>query len=211
MTPESELRVSGWISTLRDAAAGSGGEADSAAQKLWERYFERLARRVDRKFLPGGDGDGQDVALSVLVSFFRGASAGRFPQLADPHTLWPLLVVMAARKVYDRVEKRETKKRGGGWTNVGAEALEQVMGRTPSPELSAELDDECRRRLDALDEVDTAHPRQDERLHLRQIALWKLEGYTSAEIAARLECDETTVALRLGLIRRRWRTDEGDA
>ena len=37
---------------------------------------------------------------------------------------------------------------------------------------------------------------------LRQLAVWKLEGYTNAEIAVRLGCSEPTVRRRLAIIRR---------
>jgi DNA-directed RNA polymerase specialized sigma24 family protein len=37
---------------------------------------------------------------------------------------------------------------------------------------------------------------------LRQIAVWKLEAYTNAEIADRLGCSQPTVERRLALIRR---------
>ena len=44
---------------------------------------------------------------------------------------------------------------------------------------------------------------------LRQIALWRMEGYTSDEIAGRLGCARRTVARRLDLIRQIWGADEG--
>ena len=37
---------------------------------------------------------------------------------------------------------------------------------------------------------------------LRSIAVWKLEGYTNAEIAARLGCAAVSVERRLRLIRK---------
>jgi len=39
---------------------------------------------------------------------------------------------------------------------------------------------------------------------LRQVALWKLEGYSNAEIAAKLACIERTVERKLARIRRIW-------
>jgi len=41
---------------------------------------------------------------------------------------------------------------------------------------------------------------QDPRL--REAAVWKLEGYSNAEIAARQTCSERTVERRFGIIRR---------
>jgi DNA-binding CsgD family transcriptional regulator len=42
----------------------------------------------------------------------------------------------------------------------------------------------------------------DERL--RQIAIWKMEGYTGEEIAAKLGCSPRTVANKIELIKRAW-------
>ena len=39
---------------------------------------------------------------------------------------------------------------------------------------------------------------------LRQIALWKLEGYTNPEIAAKLDCTVRTVERKLERIRAYW-------
>jgi DNA-directed RNA polymerase specialized sigma24 family protein len=39
---------------------------------------------------------------------------------------------------------------------------------------------------------------------LRTIAVWKMEGYTNDEIAARLDCAPSTVERKLQRIRMRW-------
>jgi DNA-directed RNA polymerase specialized sigma24 family protein len=41
-------------------------------------------------------------------------------------------------------------------------------------------------------------------LELRQIALWRLEGYTNREIADRLDCTERSVERRMERIRSKW-------
>jgi DNA-directed RNA polymerase specialized sigma24 family protein len=43
---------------------------------------------------------------------------------------------------------------------------------------------------------------------LRAVAVWRLEGYTNEEIAARLGCSLRTVANKLELIRMRWEEEE---
>ena len=70
----------------------------------------------------------------------------------------------------------------------------------PSPAEAAVLNEALERRLEAL-----ADP------ELRQIALWRLEGYTNREIADRLDCTERSVERRAGadsqqvdVVRRRW-------
>src|SRR5260370_6120356 len=89
MESESEGSVTRWIGDLK-----SGGE--SAAQQLWERYFERLVRLARKKLQkarrPRAVEDEEDAALSAFDSFCRGVDRGRFPRLADRDDLWRLLV-----------------------------------------------------------------------------------------------------------------------
>ena len=57
--------------------------------------------------------------------------------------------------------------------------------------------EECCRLLERLGEAE-----------LRSIALWKLEGYTNEEIAAKLDCVPRTIERKLHVIRRLWGTHE---
>jgi DNA-directed RNA polymerase specialized sigma24 family protein len=147
--------------------------------------------------------DEEDVALSAFASFCRGAEAGRFPQLADRDNLWPLLVVITARKAIDLVNRECRLKRGGGkvegesaLTGAGDSSppgLEQVVGDEPTPDFAAQVGEQCQRLLDQLGD--------DE---LRSIAVWKMEGYTNAEIAGKLNRAVVGVERRLRLIRKQW-------
>jgi len=69
-----------------------------------------------------------------------------------------------------------------------------VVGNEPTPDSVAAMAEEYQRLLDALGD-DT----------LRSIAVWKMEGYSSEEIAERLGCALRTVARQLALIRTIWR------
>jgi DNA-directed RNA polymerase specialized sigma24 family protein len=192
--------VTPWI---RELQAGNR----LAAQKLWERYFKRLvglARKKLRK-RPWGVADEEDVALSAFDSFCRGAEQGRFPQLTDRDDLWQLLVMITCRKAADLVEQESRRKRGGGKvqsqsavtgpadSDGESAGLELVLGSEPSPEFAAEMVDQCRHLLGLLGKGE-----------LRSIALWKMEGYTNAEIAKKLGCVAVTIERRLRLIRGIW-------
>jgi len=196
----SSRSVTHWIEQLK------AGDA-AAVQPLWERYFERLVRLARRK-LRGSRRrveDEEDVALSALDSFWRGAKSGRFPKLRDRHNLWPLLIVITARKAHDVIVHEHRQKRGGGavrgesvFQALGDLAsslpgLDQVIGREPTPEDAERVAEQCRRLLDQL---------RDERL--RSVALWKMEGYTNAEVAGKLGCVEGTVERKLRVIRSIW-------
>src|SRR5688572_16455948 len=104
----SSSSVTRWLGRLR------AGDRD-AAQELWQRYFAQLVR-LARGRLQGARrraADEEDVALSALDSFCRGAAQGRFPDLHDRQGLWPLLVAITARKAGKLVRHERRQKRGG--------------------------------------------------------------------------------------------------
>jgi DNA-directed RNA polymerase specialized sigma24 family protein len=200
MATEDKGSVTLWVGDLK-----AGDQV--AAQKLWDRYFNKLVHVARAKLRatrrPGLVEDEEDAALSAFDSLCAGAALGRFPQLADRDDLWRLLVVITARKAVDQMQREGRQKRGGGRvvgesTLAGPQAdglggLDQLVGSEPSPEFAAMVADEHRRLLDALgDET------------LRRIAIWKMEGYTNEEIRVKLGCALRTVANKLELIRRTW-------
>jgi DNA-directed RNA polymerase specialized sigma24 family protein len=178
-----------------------------AAQPLWEKYFPRLVRLARRR-LRGTSrraADEEDVALSALDSFCRGAERGRFPQLKDRDGLWALLALITARKAADLVNRNRRQRRGGGRVRgdsalvprdgeSGADGFAQEEADGLTPELAAEVAEEVERLLGKLGSNE-----------LRSVALWKLEGYTNVEIADRLSCAKETVERRLRVIRSVWK------
>jgi DNA-directed RNA polymerase specialized sigma24 family protein len=194
----SDGSVTMWIGDLK-----AGDHA--AAQALWERYFHKMVRLARARFrdAPRRAADEEDAALSAFDSFCRGAAAGHFPQLCDRDNLWPLLVVITARKVIKARDHETRHKRGGGKVRGGSACLDAsdgsdrdgginlAIGPEPTPAFLAEVAEQTQRSLDTLGSEE-----------LRAVALWKMEGYTNAEIAAKLGCAERTVRRRLKLIRR---------
>jgi DNA-directed RNA polymerase specialized sigma24 family protein len=171
----------------------------AAAQPLWEVYFHRLVGLARARLAgsPSGASDGEDVALSAFDSFYRRAERGQFPRLEDRDDLWQLLFVLTVRKAVNLVRHRGRASRGGGrvrnLSDLDGADVDLVLAAGPSPALAAEMTDECRRLLAALpDET------------LRSVALWKMEGYTNTEIAARLDCVEKTVERKVRAIRALW-------
>jgi DNA-directed RNA polymerase specialized sigma24 family protein len=197
----SAASVTTWVEQLR-----AGNRA--AAQRLWERYFPRLVGLARRKLqgLPRRAADEEDVALSALASFCRGAEQGRFPRLEDRDDLWALLVVITARKAIDLRQRETREKRGGGRVGGesvldellgdedGAGGIGRVVGAEPTPEFAAQVAEGFRRLLALLP--------GDE---LRTVALRKMESYTNADIAVELGCADATVERRLKLIRSVWK------
>ena len=200
MTTDSQGSVTGWIGAL------AGGEADEAARRLWERYFDQLVRvaRDRLRAAPRGPADAEDAALSAFDSLCRGVAAGRFPRLAGRDDLWRLLVTITARKASDLREREACQKRGGGQLvreselgnpspEVEAGGLDQFPGSEPTPEFMSLMAEEVRRLFGLL-------PNES----LRLVALLKMEGYTADEVATRLDCSARTVQRKLEVIRTLW-------
>jgi DNA-directed RNA polymerase specialized sigma24 family protein len=182
----------------------------AAAQQLWEGYFQHLVRlaRARLRAAPRRAADEEDVALSAFDSFCRGAEQGRFPRLDDRDDLWQLLVVLTKRKASNLARDERRQCRGGGKVRnvsalAGGEAesgdwpLGNVVSREPDPEFAAQVAEQCRGLLERL-----GNPA------LREVALWKMEGDTNEEIAAKLGRSVGTVERKLRLIRKVW-VEEG--
>jgi DNA-directed RNA polymerase specialized sigma24 family protein len=186
-----------WLSQLER------GDAD-AAQRLWEVYYGRMVALAKLKLqaTPRRAADEEDVALSAFKSFCRGAREGRFPQVYDSDNLWPLLMSLTAHKAIDLSRHERRVKRGGSGlhglsartdTAINEPDWSGIIGREPTPEFAVEVAEECQRLLDRLSDS-----------ILRTIAVWKMEGYTTEEIAAKLGCVPRTVERKLQVIRKLW-------
>ncbi len=192
-----------WLDGLK-----AGG--DDPIQRLWDRYFDRLVRLAGTR-LPGHARraiDEEDVALSAFQSFCDRARKGQFPELANRDDLWRVLFAITVRKAIGAVRHQTRKKRGGGHVlgesalGQGEQAqvanLAQYLSREPTPDDAAEL----------TDQLDTLMARLNDET-LRVIALKKLQGMTSEEIARSLQVSARTVDRKLQLIRAMWAEEVG--
>jgi len=175
---------------------------EGAAQRLWELFRCRLLAlaRVSLPSAPLGVADEEDVVQSALGSFFTNVEKGKFTRLASRHALWHLLVIITKRKAR-RLLQREGWRRNavpGGQQAWAPPCKRQILrdddlNQAPSAEFQALMEEECGRLLDALGEP-----------QLRSLAIWKMEGYSEAEMAAMLGCSPRTVQRKLDLIRTIW-------
>jgi RNA polymerase sigma factor (sigma-70 family) len=189
----SESSVTTWLNRLKK------DHDPDAVNVLWRRYFEDMlaaARKRLRQRI--AIADEEDVALNAFDSFVRAAKQNRFPDLNDRDDLWRVLFMLVDRKAINLVKRERRKKRGGGRVVhasgliADVDALDQFAGDTPTPEWSAAIGDEFQRSIAMLPD------------DLRRIAIWKMEGLTTAEIADKMSVSERTVKRHLALIRNLW-------
>lgn len=195
--------VTQWIDQLKTGDT-------QAAQRLWESYFLEMVEVARRKLqgTPKAMADEEDVALSAFKSFCLGAQNGKFTQVTDRENLWPLLVAITSHKSVDLIRNENRQKRGGTgqsqnsaakkWTSISLD-FEEMIQREPSPEFALQLAEELDRLMDLLDKTGDSV--------LRQVALAKMEGETTTEIAQSLGCARRTVERKIQLITCLWQED----
>jgi DNA-directed RNA polymerase specialized sigma24 family protein len=189
-----EDSVTRWLDQLKQ------GDRE-AVQRLWERYFVRLAR-LTRHWLrhaPRQAADEEDIALAAFASFCRCAEEGRFPRLADRDDLWQLLVLIAFRKSCNQVRDEGRQPHVVHASQLQADDAEprplfaDLIGREPEPGQAFQAIDKLRGLLDMLGDPT-----------LQKIAVWKMEGYSNEEIAAVIGRSLPTVERKLRRIRQTW-------
>jgi RNA polymerase sigma factor (sigma-70 family) len=201
MSAEDPGSVTHWIDGLK---AGQPEAADA----LWQRYYERVLKVARQRLGPVPQQaveDSEDAALSAIHDLCAGAAQGRFERLSDRVDLWQLLVAITVKKALIQRRRHGRLKRGGnqvirGQTaaeNVGDDdqdnALAQVLSKEPDPESAAIIQDQFQKLLDSLSDPT-----------LRQIALWRMDGLSNAEIAQKMECVVRTVERKIERIRLTW-------
>ena len=195
-----ENSVTIWLDGIK---AGDGADI----KRLWDRYFGRLVRLAGAR-LPSHcrrSFDEEDVALSAFQSFCDRAGRGQFPQLSDRDDLWRLLATITVRKALDTMRHQTRQKRGGGQVlgesallagDGEGEGVAEVLGREPTPEEVAHFADDYNRFLERLKDPT-----------LRAVALRRLEGQSTQEIARALNVSTKTIDRKLQLIRAIWSQD----
>jgi RNA polymerase sigma factor (sigma-70 family) len=186
---EAGQSITGLIRAVQDGSS-------SAVRPLLSAYFCRLVRLARKRLqnLPGLGGYDEDLALRAFHSVCRRLrDPARSLDLAGRDDLWRLLATRTVSRTIDLIRRHRPAK------VLGDDDLAQLPTREPTPDEAAELADECRRLLDSLKEPG-----------LRQIALWKVEGYTHEEIAARLDCVPRTIERKVSRIRLLWKHELED-
>ena len=125
---------------------------------------------------------------AAFESFYYRAATGQFPCLSSRQQLWALLITITDRKVVNNIRRQMARKRGGGrvrgestFDNGGSSDADSLLACVgdpgPSPDVAASLSE----MYESLDE------------DMQQIIGLKMDGYTSEEIAQRLNRSLATI------------------
>ncbi len=174
-----------WIDSVLSNTPGYEAE-------LFQRYAQRLIAFA-RTRLPSDVSsrvDEEDIVQSVFRSFFRRNQGNEFFYFDDSLDVWSLLAAMTYRKVINTIEHhrdhRCTTREQSSSTSDGSS---QLADRNPTPEELNILVDYLAWILNQLNSA------QREMIQLR------LEGYTVAEIADRVQLSQRTVKRALARAR----------
>lgn len=168
------------------------GSDVSTPEAVFAQYSQRLVELAQHNLSARlrGRVDGEDIAQSVLRTFFRRSELGEF-QIDASTDLWKLLVKITLNKVHNQARHHQADKR-----NLDREqALDQdcdiefFVSREPNPVDAAELVDQLERLLEGLPE---AH---------REIFGLVVQGYSRTEAAEKLKVSRMTVHRVLDLLR----------
>jgi RNA polymerase sigma-70 factor (ECF subfamily) len=189
---------------IHNLRSPDGRERDEAARIIWERFASRLQslvrRHLDNRVRRREDE--QDILQSMYSSFCIGQLEGKTAPTSRSE-LWKLLVRITMCKVVNtahrhlaarRDVRRETsmpRDRSSGGSLFPQWMLEHVDRAQASPEEKVLVLEELNRLLEGLSEDQ------------RQIVLWKLDGFTNAEIAVSIRRTVRSVELKMQLIRKR--------
>ena len=115
------------------------------------------------------------------------------------------MTTIVAQKAVDQRRQQGREKRGGGRAIAAidlrqeGDALAQVAGREPGPDMAVASEEDYRDLLRKLGDEE-----------LRRIAVWKLEGHDNDEIARRIGCSPRSLGRKLAAIREAWLGEEHD-
>jgi DNA-directed RNA polymerase specialized sigma24 family protein len=171
-------------------------QGDAAAfAPLWQHFFPRLVSLARKRFSgrPAVSDDAEDAAQAALISFWSQLQSGELLQDLCREGLWNLLATITARKVGKQKRHDAAARRGAG--RVQGEA--DLPGDRPLAELlsvlpTQELD------LQAAELMEALPP------ELQELAMLRLLGHSTEEIAEQFDCTRRKVQRKLELVRLRW-------
>ncbi len=162
---------------------------------LWQHFFPRLVG-LARKRLSGRAAaviDAEDAAQAALISFWSQIRSGEYLQDLCRGSLWNLLATITVRKVGRQLRREAAGRRGSGRVTpaadlAGDQAFEELLAVLPTQELD----------LLATEFMEALPP------ELQELAVLRLLGHSTDEIAEQLDFTRRKVQRKLELVRLRW-------
>ena len=166
----------------------------SAANKLFEYLYFRM-KRLAAKHYSGNTYDSDDVANSAIANLFISIREGKYDEIADRDQLWKLAAVITLNKARNRAryEKAEKRVERGQQIELSDESLAELSRAHEDPHFQALVKEECHKLIESI-----------KRKEVKLVALLRIEGYTTEEIAKHLKCTRRSVQRRLSLIKAVW-------
>jgi DNA-directed RNA polymerase specialized sigma24 family protein len=185
--------------TINDWIERFAADDDDAATPIVDAYYDRLVRfaRSRLKGLPPQVADDEGAVVSAFRSFFSGVRGRQYDRLENREDLWRVLATITARKAIAQY-RRHWKQSGERDRVQHLPDFERMTSSQPTPEEVAAFLDDCRARVEGLGNET-----------LQRIALLKLEGHATGEIAERLGVHVRSVQRKLKLIETQWMQDGG--
>jgi DNA-directed RNA polymerase specialized sigma24 family protein len=198
--PQAEEESTGSITVMIEQLRGRGDS--TAANKLFQRYFEQLVAklrcRVNRKVQAAEDSE--DAAQYALAEVLGNLVEGRYPNLADRESLWALLVHIGDLRTkqvwrYSTAKRRDVRKLQGQLAmDLNSETPEAFdpSSDTISASMLVEMEDMIEHLA-----------RQFSKKEYKNLLILELQGNSAAEIRQRLEIQLQRPVAESSL--RRWR------
>jgi RNA polymerase sigma-70 factor, ECF subfamily len=175
---------------------------EEAARIIWERFSPKLKllvrRHLDNRIFRREDE--HDILQSMFASFYCGQSRGMATP-ASREELWKLLVRITMCKIVNAAHRHMADRRDYRRERPEGQAdpdnsrfprwmLDHVDRSQPSPQERVAVVEEVDRLLGKLDDP------------LRQIVVWRIEGFTNEEISSMIGRTVRSVEYKLNLVRR---------
>ena len=183
---------------------------ESGAQKLFDRYFERLVVLARKKLQNSSRRvvDEEDIAITSFYDCLANIKDSQYPQVKDRTHLWRLLVKITECRVHDAIRRQTTTKRGSGRVRgesifltsaetLGTRGLAEIPDQLPSSADLTSLSDEFDSLLGILPDD-----------NLRNVAKLVIAGFSTAEISERLNRTQRTIQRRIEMIKEIWNAEK---
>ncbi|MGB7325023.1 MAG: ECF-type sigma factor [Rubripirellula sp.] len=188
-----EDSITVWFDQLREGDP-------TAAAKLWDRLFERLAEVARTQLSNRRVSDEEDIAAGVMTTLCNAADRGTLPSIDNRDDLWRMLLSWTKNDCIDQGRSDGRAKRGGGmvrgdsvFDDTSKAGFDLIADVSPSPETLTEMDEQLQTMLTKLGDP-----------MLSEIAVAKMEGYSNEELSIRYEVTTRTIERKLAMIRQRW-------